>query len=238
MAIRYRSFNLGGRTTFSADEPLILLHIFKTAGSTVRLRIERSIDHRRIQGIYRTGDMRARVKGYVVEPDLVHCGAELYYGHMFHGVHNQLGVAANYGTFLRSPVERAVSHYRHFERFTDGRPRTLTQHLDEQNVQLDNLMTRVISGHRAVPFGELRQVHLDHALEHLSTFRFVGFVEHLEQSLTQLGALLGVTLAGGATVNVNPKPTSADDGSVAELTELNWADIALYNAAMERFGDH
>lgn len=213
------------------------MHIFKTAGSSVRLRIERSIDVRRITGVYTTSDLRSRVKGYVPEGDIRSTGAELYYGHFFYGLHDRLGVPPTYGTFLRDPIERALSHYRHFERFSTTGPRTLADHLAEQNTQLDNLMTRMISGHREVPFGEIQRPHLDAALENLNSFAFVGLASALEASMNTLSETLGVTIEPAPDVNVNFEPTSATDEDKQRLAELNWADLELYDLALQKVSD-
>ena len=207
------------------------MHIFKTAGSSVRLRVERSIDVRRITGVYATADVRSRVKGYVDESDVTPTGAELYYGHFFYGLHDRLDVPPTYGTFLRDPIDRAVSHYRHFERFSQTGAKSVSDHLAEGNTQLDNLMVRMISGHREVPFGKIRQPHLDAALEHLQTFAFVGFVETLESSMQELSGTLGVAIDSADDINVNPVPSSTSDSDALRLSALNWADRELYEIA-------
>lgn len=233
VAVRIGSVNLGGTTAFDPERPLLLLHIYKTGGSSIRLGIERTFDVRRIQGIYHTDDLRSRAKGYVNEENTRNNGAELYYGHFFYGLHTTLGVPATYGTFLRDPVERAVSHYRHFERFSDGPAKSLTEHLDDGNEQLDNLMTRMLSGHRAMPFGEIRQAHLDDAKRNLERFVFVGFVDAMAESMEALGGVLGGTIAATKSINVNEQPAPVSEAEADRLTVLNSADQELFDFARE-----
>ena len=233
VVLRIGSITVGTDTAFHPDRPLLLLHIYKTSGSSIRLRIERTFDVRRIQGVYHTDDVRSRLKGYVTEENVTRNGAELYYGHFYYGLHETLSVPAVYGTFLRDPVERAVSHYRHFERFSSAPERTLSTHLDDGELQLDNLMTRMLSGYRSVPFGELVSGHVDQAKRHLESFAFIGFVESLAESMDDLGDLLGTRMVPAKSINVNEEPAPVTDAETERLAELNELDRELYSFAQE-----
>ena len=230
--MRLRSFSFSGSPNFTPDNPLLLLHIFKTAGSSLRLRLERSLDFRTIQGIYSSRDIRSRIKRYIPEEQLRDTGASVYYGHMFHGAHRVLDVPPTYGVFLRSGIDRALSQYAHSERFSTSPPRSLDQYLNDGEMQLDNLMTRMISGHRAVPFGEIRRPHLDAAKRNLDSFCFVGVVEQMNESVRDLEQVLGVQLEQARQVNVNQSKTSTTIGQpISRLEDLNWADRKLYEYA-------
>lgn len=232
--MRIKSFSLGGSTNFSAERPLLLIHVFKTAGSSLRLRLERSVDFRTIQGVYAANDFRSRLKRYVPEEDLSNTGATLYYGHMFHGVHKQLDVPPTYGVFLRSAVDRALSQYAHAERFSSLPKRSLSDYLEARELQLDNLMTRMISGHREVPFGEIRQPHLDIAKRNLESYCFVGFFEQMQQSIDALEKVVGVTFVQAQQMNVNRhRQPMREDAALDCLESLNWADKELYEFATE-----
>ena len=233
VALRIGSITVGTDTAFHPDRPLLLLHIYKTSGSSIRLRIERTFDVRRIQGVYHTDDVRSRLKGYVTEENVTRTGAELYYGHFYYGLHQQLSVPAVYGTFLRDPIERAVSHYRHFERFSSAPERTLSTYLDDGELQLDNLMTRMVSGYRAVPFGEVARTHLDHAKRNLESFAFIGFVETLSESMDSLGGILGAPMVPAKSINVNEQPAAVSDDEKGRLAALNAHDQELYRFAQD-----
>lgn len=229
--------NVGGG--FSAERPLLLLHIFKTGGSSLRHQIERNCGVRETQGVYVDAGVRGRLKGYVAERELKNTGASLYYGHMFYGVHERLGVPATYGTFLREPVARVVSHFHHFNRsecWAEREARSLVDYISDGDIQFDNLQTRFLSGYRSVPFGELQPVHLERAKETVRSLVFLGLLENLALSISRLNALLGTSIELDKKINVGgggrgPLPASDLD----LIREHNQLDAELYDFAKEIF---
>ncbi len=222
----------GHRPGFSVDKPFLLMHIFKTAGSSLRLQIEKTIDARSRQGVYAATTPRDRLKRYTAEANTVP-GSCFYYGHFFYGLHNQLNCEPNYGALLRDPVARAVSHFQHFHRNDQPNTTSLSDLLDAREVQLDNLQTRMISGHRAVGYGDVTEAHLDDALANLQSFTYVGDVEQMDASVARLGALLGTHLEAAPPVNVHHQRAAVTDAERGRLRELNWADKVLYEAAQD-----
>lgn len=224
---------------FSPERPLLLIHIFKTGGSSLRHQIERNCGVRQTQGVYVDSGARGLLKGYVSERELTNNGASLYYGHMFYGVHEVLGVPATYGTFLREPVARVVSHVHHFNRselWAQREVRSLADYVSDGDIQFDNLQTRFLSGYRAVPFGELQQVHLERAKETVRNLVFLGLLENLDVSISRLNGLLGTSIELDKKINVGASsrtPLASTD--VDLIREHNQLDAELYDFAKQIF---
>ena len=98
-------------------------------------------------------------------------------------------------------------------------------------MQLDNLQTRMLSGHRGVPFGGISDQHLEIALRNMRDFRFVGVHHELERSIDRLGEVLGCTLRAAPSVNVHSPRSPVEPGEAERLAELNWADRVLLSEA-------
>jgi hypothetical protein len=147
----------------------------------------------------------------------------------------------HYMTFLREPVDRAVSHYLEaLDRPVEGLPplepgASFADALEAGYVQ-DNLQTRMLSGSHE-PFGEVTEEMLDAAKRNLrEKFLFVGLAERLEESLV----LARMRLDVGATVYRQepdrlrtPSDVPVETGELAR--EINRYDTELYDFAKELF---
>ncbi len=236
----YRLLTSSVSDRFGPDNPLFFLHIFKTGGSTLRHELEKSCGIRHTQGVY-DGDhgLRGRLKRYVPEHELVRRDVAMYYGHMFYGQHERLGLPANYATFLREPEARVISHHQHTNRRAIGSSApalSLMRMIEDEDLLLDNLQTRFVSGFRDVPFGALNENHLAIALEHLAEFAFVGVLERPVESMRWLNEVLGTDMSLSNRLNDGGRGWSVDSYSASErgaLSELTRFDRELYRHAHE-----
>lgn len=225
---------------FTPESPLILMHLYKTAGTSLVNQLEAAVGIRETQGVYAAKERfrERRVKNYRPE-GLVTSGKRIYYGHMYYGLHDRLGVEANYGTFLRDPVERAWSHHKHANRALvrgGHSPLSFAEAVQAGNIHLDNLQTRLISGYREVEFGQLNTNHLERAMENLERFVFLGFVEDMDRSISDLNELLGTQMTLNWDLNVAPADAQAQDQfrqAEHELRSHNSLDRQLYDFALE-----
>ena len=148
-----------------------------------------------------------------------------------------------YMTFLREPVDRAVSHYLQArDNPIEGlvplaSGATLADALEAGYVQ-DNLQTRMLSG-SPEPFGEVTEEMLDAAKRNLrDAFLFFGLAERLEESFVLARIRLEL---GAAIYRQQPSPNqgavAADlPAGTAELArETNRFDLELYDFAQELF---
>lgn len=173
---------------------------------------------------------------------------KLLHGHMPFGMHQYLSSGATYVSFVRDPVERAVSHYR----FASRRP---DHYLHESvraegfgpaefvasglSTELDNGQVRLIAGFASshVPFGQCQEDLLEIALENIARhFSVVGVPESFDESLLLMHRRLrwrkwpcyaSVNVSGGNGISL-----SDSDRSIIE--RYNQLDRRLYEVVKDR----
>lgn len=168
-------------------------------------------------------------------------------GHLYFGIDEQLGFCGEYITFLRDPVERIVSFWTHqvrreqseFHELARG-GMTLHDFVEGGYThQTNNLMTRILIG-TSVPgildgsLGHITERHyLRLALRNVETrFRFVGFMEQFDQSVTAMAKALDwpVGEVASARLNVlNSAAATIDDATLRLIRRHNALDLRLYN---------
>ena len=134
-----------------AGPAVVLLHIPKTAGTSVR--------HALIEGLEPSARLFVYMPPYgltldeiVALPLAQRRAARMIVGHMHFGIDRVLGQEARYVTFLREPMARLRSQVAHHQRagttFSGpSGPSTLQEAVAEGlDEQFDNLMTRVVAG--------------------------------------------------------------------------------------------
>jgi hypothetical protein len=144
-------------------------------------------------------------------------------------------------TLLRQPARRVVSTYQMALRnstsgllpefWVNGKPMTL---LDFARVEkMDYLMTRQLCGWDGFRVGQVSEGELDTAIEHLSTMIF-GFTESLYEFAKKLCAHFSWDVPMYHNRNVAP-PYTTDTVMLAEIERINWADMHLYEWALEHY---
>lgn len=217
-------------------DPLIFLHVTKTAGGTLKEGF-RNLKGRRVDFVYGQADKdRLRALG----PGKL----DLIYGHVLHGFHEELGVAPRYACFMRHPVTRTISHYYHLRNVEKGpvgeRIRASADinafFATEDYWEFDNLMVRILSGHANQPLPPGTAV-LDQALDHMEAHvEFVGFQEHFPLSIRKMNATLGLEIVTAKDANVG-RYALADvtPETLDRIEALNLLDMRLYKTALRRF---
>lgn len=179
---------------------LVFIHIHKCGGSSLQSLIRRnfasfgSLSEAKYAAtneflpveLMDTIRLRARLDGYVM-------------GHFAFGVHRLFETECQYVTFLRKPIPRLVSLYRHaattsdayYHRHSAGR--TFQEFLASREVlETDNGMVRFLSGDPSKknlfinpkPFGTLEAEDLERAFEHLEQrISAFGLLEKFDESL-------------------------------------------------------
>jgi len=222
-------------------DPLLFCHIPKTAGTSVRRALRQAFpDMVTVYG----GELRlgAPDAQWIAELRSRTPSPALLYGHFSFGVHRFLDVPPRYAAFLRHPVDRIVSLYRHHaadteatfhRRIRDGMTLAefVASHDTEEN---NNHMCRVIGGILPQPGVRVEDpAVVDAAVVNLREhFVFVGLVESFAQSMDALARLVGAPLARDTRLNVATHPAPAIAPSDLRAIEReNALDLALYERA-------
>jgi Galactose-3-O-sulfotransferase len=221
---------------------LALLHIPKTAGTTLGMIMRRQYPDGAVQGIenwYRdpkrcaVGLRRAAASNEV--------GA--VYGHFPFDLRTLLPADTRYLTMLRDPVERTISLYAWRKRYRqDGRKddQTIAGLEAEGDVQIDNLQTRMLSGIHP-PFGECTREMLDVACANLQEhFLLAGLAEHFDETLVLLRRALGwraLLYVRQRVGESRPARGELDAGILARIEAHNELDAELYAFAGKLFTD-
>lgn len=221
-----------------AGPELIVCHIPKTAGTSLRGALaaaygEHEVVHDQAD---RVADPASRFStdfdGWLAEVDIELQSPfpwpRVVSGHFWLGKYARAFPAATRVTWLREPAARIVSWFTYWRSLPleEGNPvhaavkdgRMGLEEFAAQDIVRDQ-MTRIF----------LR----GYALEDL---HFVGIVEHFDEDLSALAALLGWPRVETLYANRTPQSAFAsppDPGLLAAIRELNPADTALYRRALE-----
>lgn len=191
----------------TAEPPLVLVHIPRTAGTTLAMILRH---HYRGGGFHgggnvfaRADELEDRLQGIVEKPHV-----RAVAGHLTFGLAQRILPSARYAVILRDPVDRTLSHYsallRRAQRSPEPRRTGLLPHwlpavppgagiveLLEGDYIADNLQTRMLCGLTS-PYDELPADALERAKENVrERFEFVGTTERFDALLALLNLRLG-----------------------------------------------
>lgn len=234
-------------TTGAAGLTAIFLHIPRTGGTTLDQIISRNY---RQHEIYATGNVGDDgVVAFSQMSPAQKARIKLIKGHMAYGLHESVPGPSAYFTFLRDPIERAISHF-HFVRRMPEHPAhrfivgenldiesTLERHLD---FMLFNAQVRMLSGawHDPRP-GQCTVDHLRLAQKRLQEdIAVIGLTEEFDASLLLLSKALGWKALYYARRNVTvgrPEKKALPPQTLAALTEANKLDLELFQYAQTLF---
>jgi hypothetical protein len=223
------------------EPPVAFVHIPKTAGGTVTDMFARAWSRAAVHdaGNFIKDPERSAMK-VTRRPGgwekWSRAGGRLVVGHVPYGLlQDHMPADTRYMTFLREPVDRALSHYHNHIRLTGttmdqqrlARGLVLTASLEEafelRMPELMNLATRFLCG-RPSPMGELPATALDDAKANVAGFAFVGVQERFEESVVLLQRRFGL----GIVPYVN-RHVSLDRPAVEAITPEQRALIAEHN---------
>jgi hypothetical protein len=228
-------------------EPIIFLHIPKTAGTTLNRIIDWEYNPLHIfsiNGRY----FRSSYARLTRCPSSRLARMALFRGHMPFGLHRFLDRPATYITVLRNPIERTISEYY----FAVNR-RIHREHRQISKLSLEdyvrtsphnNAQTKLVAGQNdGYDFlaGDCGREMLTVAKENLSRyFRFVGITERFTESLALSKVLLGWRLRRYATFRVTPRRPRTEtltETALRVISEYNCYDMELYDYAMQLFDE-
>ena len=214
-------------------QQFIFAHIPKTAGTSFRLAFAEYLQGRDIILDYgaKAADtseiVRQRVYGNSSAPheaseDIFGQPAPTFISGHFHDT--KLGVVgyakhcpdAELVTFVRDPIQRAISEFYHFR-----------NHYDYQKTFTDFIRTPAFMNRQRRALGGVP----------LSTFAFIGITERYDESLAAFNSRFGTKLRSLKTNLRDPAKGALKIGGkeLDEFCRLNIEDIELYNAAFTRY---
>jgi hypothetical protein len=227
-----------------ASDPLLLVHLPKTAGTTLAQLMRYHYSGGGFMGagnvFSRPQEARPRLEAIARKPAVR--GAA---GHVSFGLAEQVVPGATFVTILREPVDRTLSQY--FFLAEPGRGVGLLRPgLDEdarglgleemfdRGYLLDNVQTRMLCG-LVSPYDDLPDDGLDRAKANLrDRFAYVGTTESFDELLAVLNLALGWPTTAHEPARENPRrPPEVPDDLRALAAERNPLDCELYAFAGE-----
>ncbi len=204
-----------------ASDLLLSVHIPKTGGITLFNLLEQRFG----KGL--VSDYPDR-KGLEGRTDLV----EAIHGHFEISKYLELVPGARIVTFLREPLDRAISHFYYWldppahvpkddpvylKYFVEKEPR-LEEFLLAR--ELSNICTSFL-----------------HPLDHPEQFWFVGFQETFAEDIARLQRMLGMRVRKQPILNPGkPRPKmNLPEDVIGRFYELNWRDKAFYDLMYAKF---
>jgi hypothetical protein len=225
---------------------LIFLHIPKTAGSTMQGIV--TVNYPKKYQFETTRMWLNNPAFHELSQERKH-SLRVLQGHMPFGLHNELGPGtAEYFTILREPVDRVISLYYHILRSTHhpfhkelvakkwSYPELMRSGMWRA---FDNCQVRMISGDLQLPYGEVREEHLQKAIDNLEKyFPLVGVQHHFDAFVLQLRDRYGWKFPYYRRHQVATNRVGKDTLTVAEIDsirEQNQLDEKLFRIYTERF---
>lgn len=222
---------------------VILLHIPKTAGTSLRSVFQRQFAAHEFVYYYRAPsdtDMR-RLEALDQEPPEVKRRYRGLSGHMPYGIHRQYPQESIYLTMLRAPVSQVLSHYHFIRRNPINRAHAEVSQLSlEDFVQTgrgSNFQTRLLAGEAGEDYNNDPEL-LERARQHLDThFITPGTTERFDESLLIFQHELGWRFpyyVRRMTNENSPARQGIDPATRALIEAQNQLDLALYAWAEQK----
>jgi hypothetical protein len=226
------------------DGVIAFLHIPKTAGTTLNSILADQYSPEQFHEVMMRG-MSWLVPGPTVVPRPLISFSKLR-RHFDLSIRNALPADARFFTFLRDPVERAISHYYHYRRQTADpiHPLAMRSSLAEWVggsglVEMDNGQTRRLAGEMNLPCGRVTPRMLDRAKSNLARhFAVVGLTERFEESLILLRRTFDWPVHRFVFRNVGenrPRRSEVDEDTLNAIEDRNRFDADLYRFAAGLF---
>ena len=230
------------------ERVVIFVHIPKTAGTTLRYIIQYQYSPGAIYELYSPSETHPqRVENVKNLSESQKDKIKIVSGHLSFGLHEVLTQPCTYITFLRDPVDRAISMYYYCKRRnesledvtledfiqTPGRTNTMTKYISGERLKLQLTDPSKIDNYQC------SSETLNLAKRNLrERFEVIGFLERFDESLLLLKKQLGWKLPLYNKHNVSKTRLYREEVSektIRLIENCNKLDIQLYEYAKEVF---
>ena len=228
---------------------VVFMHIPKTAGTTLKHIIQFQFQPNNVFEFYRC-HTKFQIEKYNSFSEAQKKTIKLISGHPGFGLHEFLQRPCTYITFLRDPIERAISLYYYFQRRGWYQDITLKDFVQTYK-GVQNGITNYLSGEMlkvqlADPSSRDKvnsrfsdDIKLELAKNNLKNhFQTIGFTERFDESLILLKKKLGWKIPFYKKSNVSTNRASIRDvpkDTLRLIESFNEFDIQLYEFAKEFF---
>jgi hypothetical protein len=225
---------------------ILIIHIAKTAGTSLRRMLEREYGAKHIypgsfylkrfdRGSYPMGSQMLRdYAGFPPHKVLV--------GHFTAAMADMVPVPYQTATFLREPIQRSLSMLSHFSHKLHIPVATL---LENEQFMADNIadfQTRIMGADGVCDphaVGTVDDDVLDRALGRLGSLDFVGITERFAESCRRFDSLFETRISKSIQRSnvLRPEGTELSD-HIPQIEPLVRRDRILYDVALSRFNVH
>lgn len=233
----------------TGEETVIFLHIPKTGGTTLQHILQRCYPRDQIRTFKDANRCNEIEKFKILSPEKRET-YRLIQGHLAFGFHRNLPGPSTYITFLREPIDRALSFYFYaksqpdhylYAALNDGQRalKTLLRQHTAMTHEFFNLQTSMIAGDEwADAARPADHTALERAKQNLRNNFVVGLTEEFDASLQLMSQRFGWDVKSYDRKNVTrrkPRVDSVDDETRVLLKQANALDIELHQFARGLF---
>ena len=216
------------------------IHIPKTAGTTLRSIVDLQMGQSNVLTYYNQTNEHTLDNLNALLKDFRKSYKALI-GHFDYGVHKNIDLPYTYISFIREPVEMAISSYhenlktnRPEFRHPDGSAISLETCIRQMPNRFSNQIIRKLGGYNKVD--KISEEHLHSTVEKIEKdFCFVGITEKFAESTLLLSKILGWPPCSYGSLNANIDKAVYSDEIMGNLAEINKLDSLLYRHIERQF---
>ena len=217
--------------------PVVILHIPKTAGTSLRRMIQEHYQTEEIFYVYGDDSTFTTFDDFKKLAPEEKAAYKIFMGHIPFNQNFFSGLNPIYITILRDPVERVLSYYHHVMQRQEwkGKDVSLLKYIEiSEDRQLSNHQTRVLAGYVNEPLNEIQ---LEIAINNLNNhFSVVGTTDNYKEAVEALCNLMGWEHKTIYRENISTDRKQAEYYSkieIEKIKKLNVFDLKLYDYVLK-----
>jgi len=222
--------------------PILVIHIMKTAGTSLRKMLQEELGHRAVypsdrdlaklpHGWYRSG--RNILRDFHALPR-----HRVLIGHFAAEIADRLPIRYRTAGFVRDPLQRSLSCLAHFGRHFGRPPAELLGDSDFIDAQIRDHQTKVLGGLGITDSRDHCQIDdatLARAVKRIDRLDFIGVTERSPESFEVFDRRFGTRIAEQQIRENVLRPEGNELSElIPKIAELVRLDTALYEAAQAR----